>query len=710
MNRRLASLAIGLLGTPAIAAALQPFEYPPAPTVDVVDEYHGVKVPDPYRWLEEYSEQTRQWIEAQNRLTFAYLANIPQREGIRQRLRDLWNYERYTVPFREGGRYFFTRNDGLQNQNVLYVLDALDASPRTLLDPNELSADGTVALTGISPSRDGRWVAYGLAEAGSDWNTWRVRDVTSGTDLPDVLEWVKFSSAAWTADGTGFFYSRFDPPAGDRLKAVNEYHRVYFHRLGTPQHEDRLVYERRDQPRWYLSAATTDDGRYLILYVNPGDKIENGIFYKDLSDPAAPVVELLNAFDARYDFVDNDGPIFFIHSDLGAPRGQVWAIDTRAPARENWRLIVPQQAETLQDVSLVGEQFFCTYLRHAASVVRLFALDGTPLGELALPGLGSVAGLRGKRHDTETFYSFGGFATPPTIYHFDIATGQATVFRAPRVAFDPAEYRTDQVFCPSADGTRVPMFITRRRDVVPTGDVPVLLYGYGGFNISITPAFSPTNLAWMEMGGVLAVASLRGGGEYGEEWHRAGMRLNKPNVFDDFIAAAQWLIDHGWTRPAKLAIHGASNGGLLVGACLNRRPDLFGAALPAVGVMDMLRFHRFTIGWGWVGDYGSSDDPEEFRVLYAYSPYHNIREGVCYPPTLITTADHDDRVYPAHSFKYAARLQAAQSRTPGCTNPVLIRIETRAGHGAGKPTSKRIEEAADQLAFLVHVLGVDSGP
>jgi prolyl oligopeptidase len=716
--RALLAAGFALAALPALAQKAGPLQYPDAPTVNQTDDYHGTKVADPYRWLEEYSDQTNAWIEAENKLTFSYLESIPQRQAIKDRLTQLWNYEKYGLPHREADRYFFSKNDGLQNQAVLYTVDSLDATPRVLIDPNTLSPDGTVALAGTSYTDDGKLCAYGLAEAGSDWNTWKVRDVASGKDLPDEVRWVKFSGASWTKDGKGFFYSRFDaPPEGQALKQVNEFHKIYYHTLGTPQDQDHLVYQRKDQPKWYLGGGVTDDGKYLIVGINPGDRIENGLGYMDLTKPGAPVVELLNKFDAQYSFIDNDGATFWVQSDLDAPRGRVWAIDINHPEREHWKEVIPQTADALQGVSVVGDRFFCSYLHDAKTVVKIHDLSGKPVGEVKFPDIGTASGFGGKRHYTETFYAFSGYTTPVTIYRYDIKSGTSEVYKAPKVPFDPSQYQTTQSFYKSNDGTRIPIFIAHKKGLKMDGSNPTLLYGYGGFNISLTPGFSPVALDWMEMGGVYAVANLRGGGEYGEEWHQAGMRLHKQNVFDDFASAARFLIDSNYTRPDKLAIQGGSNGGLLVGATLNQHPELFGAALPAVGVMDMLRFHTFTIGWGWVGDYGSSDDPEQFKALYAYSPYHNIKSGVCYPPVLVTTADHDDRVYPAHSFKYAAALQAAQSKSPGCTNPVLIRIETRAGHGAGKPTSKRIEEAADQWAFLVKSLKMnptiptaDSGP
>ncbi|HVY71413.1 MAG TPA: prolyl oligopeptidase family serine peptidase [Verrucomicrobiae bacterium] len=682
-------------------------KYPVTAKVSQVDDYHGVKVPDPYRWLEDdNSAETKAWVEAQNRVTFGYLEKIPARAAIKQRLTKLWNYERYGVPFKQGGRYFIVKNDGLQNQSVLYTMATLDGEPRLVIDPNKLSADGTVAMSGSALSEDGKLMAYGLSISGSDWQEWKVRDVDTGQDRPDHLKWVKFSGASWTKDGKGFFYSRYDEPAAtNQLKGVNYFQKLYYHRLGAPQSEDELVYHRDDHKDWGFGGEVTDDGRYLIINISQGTDRKNRVYYRDLQTPAAPVVPLLDDFDADYGFIDNDGPVFWFRTDYQAPRGRVIAIDTRAPERSNWKEIIPEAKETLRGVSAVNQQFIANYLQDAHSRVKIFGLDGRFVRDVQLPGIGSVGGFGGKRDETETFFSFTSFTAPGTIYRYDMKTGQSSVFRAPKVDFDPAQYVTEQVFYTSKDGTRVPMFITFKQGINRNGKNPTLLYGYGGFDISLPPSFSVANLVWMEMGGVYALANLRGGGEYGEEWHQAGMKLRKQNVFDDFIGAAEWLIHNGYTSSKKLAIMGGSNGGLLVGACLTQRPDLFGAALPAVGVMDMLRFHKFTIGWAWTSDYGSADNAEEFKALYAYSPLHNIRPGVRYPATLITTADHDDRVVPAHSFKFAATLQAAQ-RGP---RPVLIRIESKAGHGAGKPTAKLIEEAADKWAFLTEELGMQ-GP
>ena len=679
--------------------------YPPShPDPTVVDIYHGQPVPDPYRWLEDLdSERTRAWIEAQNQLTFDYLQRIPARQRLLERLTQLWNYEKYSQPFKEGGRYFYFKNDGLQNQSVLYTQESLEAEARVLLDPNTLSEDGTVALSGIAISRDGRYLAYGLSRSGSDWQEWKVRDIETGEDLPDHLRWIKFSGASWTPDGQGFFYSRYDePPPGREYESANYFQKLYYHRLGTPQSEDLLVYHRPDQKEWGFAGGVTEDGNYLIISVWRGTDPKNLLFYKDLRDPNLPVVELIREFEANYSFVGNDGSRFWLLTDLNAPRRRLVAIDLDNPGQV--QEVIPEAEETLQGVSLINNQFVAFYLKDAHTQIKTFALDGTYLGEIPLPGLGSASGFGGKRYDTETFYTFTSFTTPPTIYRYDFTTGRSTLFRQPQVDFDPQAYEVQQVFYPSKDGTRIPMFLVHRRGLARTGDHPTLLYGYGGFGISLTPSFSVGLVAWLEMGGVYAQPNLRGGGEYGEAWHQAGTKLNKQKVFDDFIAAAEWLVANGYTNPSKLAISGGSNGGLLVGACLTQRPDLFAAALPAVGVFDMLRFHKFTIGWAWISEYGSPEDPEEFKALYAYSPLHNLKPGTVYPATLITTADHDDRVVPAHSFKFAAALQAAQ----GGSQPILIRIDTKAGHGAGKPTTKLIEETADRWAFLVEVLGIQT--
>ena len=675
--------------------------YPVARKSDQVDDYHGVKVTDPYRWLEDLdSDETRSWVKAENKLSFDFLAAIPARSTLKDRLTKLWNYEKYGVPFKEGNRYFYLRNSGLQNQSVLYTVTSLDAPPQVVLDPNTLSTDGTVAVSGMQVSDDGKLLAYSLSSSGSDWQEWKVRDVQTGKDLSDELKWVKFSGVSWTRDGKGFFYSRYDEPKGDSLKATNYFQKVYFHKLGSVQSEDVLVYERPDQKDWLFGGSVTEDGNYLIVGISQGTDVKSRVYYKDLRAKDAPVIKLLDDFDAAYTFIGNEGPRFWFQTDLESPRGKVIEIDINKPARANWKVIVPESREALQTVTLVDHKFILNYLKDAYTQVKIFDTAGKLVSEVSFPGIGSADGFGGKATDKETFYSFTGFTTPTTIYRYDMVTGKSSIFRQPKVDFRPEDYETRQVFYSSKDGTKVPMFITHKRGLKLDGSNPTYLYGYGGFNISLSPAFSVGNLVWMEMGGVYAQPNLRGGGEYGEDWHQSGMKLKKQNVFDDFIAAAKWLIANKYTSTPKLAIGGGSNGGLLVGAVLTQRPELFGAALPAVGVMDMLRFQKFTIGWAWVSDYGSAENADEFKALYAYSPLHNIKPGTVYPPTMITTADHDDRVWPGHSFKFAATLQQAQVGNA----PILIRIETKAGHGAGKPTSKTIEEIADRWAFLVRTL------
>lgn len=693
-------LALLLVSTTALAQSLT---YPASRKDSVIDDYHGVKVEDPYRWLEDdNSEETKAWVKAQNKVTFDYLQAIPQRETLRARLEKVWNYERMGLPYEYGGRWFFTRNSGLQNQSVLYVTDSLDAEPRVLLDPNTLSADGTTSLTETAPSEDGKRLVYGISKGGSDWQEFHVKDVDTGTDLPDVLEWIKFSGASWAKDGSGFYYSRYpQPKEGAALTEMNKNQRVYFHRLGTPQSEDPLIYERPDHSDWGLSASVTDDGGYLIINVSKGTDPKKLVFYKDLTAPNAPVVELLNDFDAAYEFIDNVGPVFYFHTDLDASNYRVISIDITSPERKNWKEIISESVDKLDNVSSVGGQLFCEYLQNAHSVMKSFDLDGKLRREIKLPGLGTIGGFNGRRRDKETFYLYTSFTSPGAIYRYDVTSGKSTLYREPKVDFDSSAYETTQVFVPGKDSTRVPMFIVHRKGIKLDGSNPCLLYGYGGFNVSLTPGFSISRAVWLEMGGVFAMANLRGGGEYGEDWHQAGTKLNKQNVFNDFIACAEWLQKEGYTSSSKLAIQGGSNGGLLVGACITQRPELFAAALPAVGVMDMLRFHQFTIGWAWKSDYGSSDNPSEFKALHAYSPLHRLAPGIRYPATLVTTGDHDDRVVPAHSFKFAARLQECQTKDGP---PVLIRIQTSAGHGAGTALTKVIEESADQWAFLRHIL------
>lgn len=685
-----------------------PMTYPLTRQSDQVDDYFGTLVPDPYRWLEDTdSAETRAWIDAQNRLTESFLADVPARADIKRRLTELWNYERYGPPSREGHYYVFARNDGLQNQSVIYKTGALDSPPQVLLDPNTFSADGTVALSGMAFSDDGRYLAYSTSVSGSDWMEWHVKDVDSTKDLTDVLKWSKFSGAAWRKDGSGFYYSRYDAPghADGALSEVNKDQKVYFHAIRTPQERDVLVYARPDQPNWLFDTTVTDDGRFLVIYQSEGTEPKNRVFLKDLSRRDSTVEPFLDRFDAEYTVVGNDGETFYVKTDYSAPRGRLVAIDRRRPAQTEWRPLVPEGADAavMSSVTMVHDQFVVVWMVDAHETAKLYGLDGTPTGAIDLPGLGTIGTIEARRRDTEAFYAFTSFTSPTTIYRFDAMTGLSTVFRRPSTPFASENYETRQVFYQSRDGTRIPMFLTYRKDLRRNGLNPTYLYGYGGFNVSQTPAYSPAMAWWLERGGIFAVANLRGGGEYGKLWHDAGRLDLKQNAFDDFVWAAQYLIRENYTSSAKLAIAGGSNGGLLVGACMTQRPDLFAAALPAVGVMDMLRFHRFTIGWAWTSDYGSSETKEGFDTLIKYSPLHNLRSGIRYPATFITTADHDDRVVPGHSFKFAAALQAAQAGPA----PALIRIETKAGHGAGKPTSKAIEERTDMFAFLVRVLKME---
>lgn len=681
----------------------QPLTYPDSAKVRQVDDYFGTTVEDPYRWLEDNdSQETRDWVSRQAEFTTEYLSKLPGRQAIRERITELWNYEKFGVPFLRGDRTFYYYNSGLQNQSVLYVRDSGESEGRILIDPNKLSEDGTVALSGISISDDGQWLAYAISRSGSDWKEWRIRNIATGKDLDDQVKWAKFSGASWDKSGKGFYYSRYDEPAsGSEFDQVNYFQKLYYHTAGTPQSEDILVYERPDNKEWGFSGNVSEDGRYLIISVWQGTDPRNRVFYKDLKHPEKDVVELLNDFDAEYSFQGNDGEVFWFKTDLDAPRGRVIAINIAKPDRSEWKTLIDESDATLASVNVVGGHFVAQYLEDAKSQVSLYKLDGTLRMKLPLPGIGSVSGFGGRQNQERTWYSFTSFNTPGTIYEFNFQDMQSRAYIQPKLKFDPSDYVTRQVFYTSRDGTKVPMFIVHKKDLDTARTHPTYLYGYGGFSISLPPRFSVTNLAWMEMGGIYAQANLRGGGEYGEDWHLAGTKLNKQNVFDDFIAAAEYLIDEKLTDRYKLAIGGGSNGGLLVGACVNQRPDLFRAAIPAVGVMDMLRFQKFTIGWAWTSDYGSSEASEqEFKALYAYSPYHNLKPGTIYPSVLVTTADTDDRVVPAHSFKYAARLQECHAGS----NPVLIRIETKAGHGAGKPTSKIIEEAADKWAFILSEL------
>ncbi|MCP4809657.1 MAG: S9 family peptidase [Proteobacteria bacterium] len=673
--------------------------YPETRTEDVVDDFHGTQVADPYRWLEDVDDtEVHDWIAAQNRLTQGYLGQIEEREAIRARMTELWDYERYSTPSKKGDHYFWSYNNGLQNQSVMYVADGPKDEGRVLLDPNTLSEDGTVALSGTWLSKDGTKMAYGVSDAGSDWKTIRVMDVETGEQLSDELSWVKFSGASWDHTGDGFYYSRYDEPADpDDFEAINYFQKVYYHQLGAEQSADTLVYERPDQKEWGFGASVTHDGRYLLVYNRVGTDNNNRVYYKDLKKNGA-VTDLFVDFDAGYSVIGNDKTVFYVETDKDAPNSKLMKVDIRKPSVQTD--LIPESEDALKGCNLLNEQFVCRYLHNAQTQVKIFELDGTHVRDVELPGIGSAGGWGGEREDSETFYSFTSFTTPGTVYRYDMKTGESELFRAPAVSMDPEAFEVKQTWYESKDGTQVPMFVVHKAGLELDGTNPTYLYGYGGFNISLTPYYSTTNRVWLEMGGVIAIANLRGGGEFGNAWHDAGKLENKQNVFDDFHAAAEYLTAEGYTSQPHLGIAGGSNGGLLVGAAITQRPELYGAALPNVGVLDMLRFNKFTIGWAWESDYGSPEDPEMFPTLYAYSPYHNVKEGTAYPPTMVTTGDHDDRVVPGHSFKFAAALQAAQTGP----NPVLIRINTRAGHGAGKPTAMIIDEHTDRWAFLARNL------
>jgi prolyl oligopeptidase len=671
---------------------------------DAVDNYAGVLIPDPYRWMEDLdSDEVKQWVDSQNQITLDYLQTISAKATISDQLLKIFNYERYGIPSKQADRYFFTRNDGLQNQGVLYTLANLDDEPKVLLDPNTLSDDGTVALAGYSVSDDGKYLAYGLATSGSDWTTWRVRNIETAQDTEDELKWVKFSGASWDHNSLGFYYGRFDEPSPDAImQDTNFYQKLYYHRLGTQQSADTLIFERPDQKEWMFQAEETDDGHYLLISVSRDTSPTNALYYKDLTTPGSGITQWLTKFDASYEYIGNDGTKFYFQSNREAPQGVILALDITKDENQTPKVIIPESKDTITSVSLFGEKLIVQALHDAHTNVKEYSLGGHYVRTLDLPGLGSAGGFGGKRTNTETFYVYTSFTSPPAIYHYDILAASSTIFRAPKVDFDSTDYSTRQIFYKSKDGTSVPMFITCRKDIKLDGSNPAILYGYGGFSASITPFFSPTVAIWLKMGGIYAVANIRGGGEYGETWHLSGTKENKQNVFDDFIAAAEYLIAEKYTSSPKLAINGGSNGGLLVGTCLVQRPDLFGAAVPEVGVLDMLRYNKFTIGWAWVSDYGNPDDPDNFKYLLAYSPLHNLKPGTKYPATLVLTGDHDDRVVPAHSFKFTAALQAAQ----GGDAPTLIRVETKAGHGAGKPLTKIIDQQSEKLAFLTKALGM----
>jgi prolyl oligopeptidase len=701
---------------PALATAAL---YPPTTVTPRVDDFFGTKIADPYRWLENVdSAETAAWVGAQNKVTFDFLATLGQREAIKQRLTELYNYPRHDLPFKEAGRYFYTYNTGLKNQPQLLMKDRLDGEARLLLDPNTLSTDGTVSLTQWDVSPDGKSLGYGVAVAGSDWNEFRVRDIATTKDTTDVIKWVKFSAFEWTKDSKGFFYSRFPEPqkSENQVFSALANQTVYYHRLGTPQGDDIKIFATPDFPQRGWNGSVTDDGRYLLIYGSEGTDRRNRLYYVDLKDPQNPdlggtVVKLIDVIEADYTVLGNKGSVLFVSTDLEAANKKIIAIDLANANRANWRTLVPEAPDVIESSIVAGGKFVINYLHDAHSRLMVFGLDGAPQGEIALPGIGTVAGtnyardqggLSGDIDDSELFFKYTSFIQPATSFRHDLTTGKNAPVEVAKVAFDPALYETKQIFYASKDGTRVPMFITHRKGVKLDGSHPTMLYAYGGFDISLKPAFSPSTIAWLELGGVYAQPNLRGGGEYGREWHLAGTKERKQNVFDDFIAAGDWLVANRYTGHDKLVISGGSNGGLLVGAVANQRPDLARVAFPAVGVMDMLRFHKFTIGWAWASDYGNADDAEGFKYLSAYSPVHNVKAGVQYPAVMVTTADHDDRVHPGHSFKYAAAMQAAN---PNPKFPAYIRIDVKAGHGQGKPIAKQIEEIADKLAFALHFTG-----
>lgn len=678
-------------------------KYPVTRKVDTVTNYFGMMVPDPYRWLEDdNSEETKAWVEEQNKVTAAYFTRIKFRDKVKERLSEMWNYPRISSPSKEGDYYYFFKNDGLQNQSIMYRQKGLDGTPEVFIDPNKLSSDGTAALGGTVFSKTSKYVAYLLAQSGSDWQEIYIMDVATKQVLNDKIKFVKFSGASWKGD-EGFYYSRYpEPDEKSKLSKQNQFHQVWYHKMGTPQSEDVLIFKDDAHPLRNVGAGLTEDGRFLILSSSEGTS-GNEVWVKDLKTNQKEFSVLIPGFKTEPDIIDNLGDKLLLRTNDGAPNYKIVLVDPKNPASKNWKMIVPEAKEVLQSVGTAGGYLFCSYLKDASTKVYQYTYDGKLVREIKLPGIGSAGGFSGKKEDKEFFYTFSSYNTPATIYRYNIATGVSTLFRKTETKFKNEEYETRQVFFTSKDGTKVPMFLTYKKGMKLNGNNPVLLYGYGGFNVAQTPGFSISNAFWMEQGGIYAVVNLRGGSEYGEAWHKAGMLDKKQNVFDDFIGAAEYLIANNYTNKGKIAIRGGSNGGLLVGACMTQRPDLFRVALPAVGVMDMLRYHLFTIGWAWAVEYGRSDSAEQFKYLIKYSPLHNFKDGTSYPATLVTTADHDDRVVPAHSFKFAARLQEAHSGT----SPVLIRIETKAGHGAGKPTSKQIEEAADVWSFVLYNMGLE---
>ena len=688
--------------------------YPQTKRQDVVDNYHGTDVADPYRWLEDdvrENPEVAQWVKDQNAVTNQYLHSMPERKQIEKRMTQLWDYAKVGMPTKKGDRYFLRMNTGLQNQSPVYMTNSLDSEPTLVMDPNTWSEDGTVALADINYSPSGKYIAYGIQESGSDWRTGKIMEVDTGNVLDDEILGTKYGfGAVWLEDESGFYYNRFPiPEKGADFQSLNHYSKVYFHKLGTPQSEDKVIFENKNQPEWSFYPTLTDDGKYLLISTGKGTDDNNRLDYFDLSKPGSEPISLIDNFDSAWSLVHSDGSKLYFATTNQAPLRRVVMIDLdsfneESPAEENWVEIIPEQELSLDGISVVGGKFIAQYLKDALTEVRLFALNGKAQGNVAMPGIGSAGGFGGKAEDTETFYSFSSYVRPTTIYRYNVETGESTLWKQPKLAFNPDDYESRQVFYTSKDGTKVPMIISHRKGIELNGDNPTLIYGYGGFNISLKPRFSVANLTWMEMGGIYAVCNLRGGGEYGEKWHKAGTKLNKQNVFDDFIAGAEYLIKEGYTKPEHLASYGRSNGGLLIGATINQRPDLYAAALPTVGVMDMLRFNQFTAGRYWVDDYGSSANPDEFEVLYGYSPYHNTGDKA-YPAIMVNTADTDDRVVPGHSFKYIAAVQHDYKGD----KPVLIRIESKAGHGSGKPTHKIIEEYADMWAFIARHTGLQLG-
>jgi prolyl oligopeptidase len=715
MNRiRVCAIAaIACLVGPVAGAQQQGhINYPPSKATAQTDDYFGRRVADPYRWMEDLNAPAvAEWVRAENALTSRYLATLPMRERFRTRISELWNYPKVGLPFREAGRLFYTKNSGLQQQSPYYMRTTLDAPEQLVIDPNVLSPDGSVALSLFVPSPDGRFLAYGLSQGGSDWLTAYVRTLTGDRQLSDTIKWIKFSSVNWTKDGNGFFYSRFPTPEpGKELQSAVRDQKLYYHKLGTAQSTDRLIYERKDHPEWFIFGSMSDDGRFVYINVVNGTDPHNRLYVLDVGDPmhpnvAAPVETLFDGADAAHTPIGNVGTTIYLSTDNGAPRYRIVAFDVAKPEQRNWRVVVPEARSVIDQTAMFKDRLAVNYLEDVKANVRLFSLDGKPAGTVPLPGIGSLTGMSARTDSPELFYRFTSPLYPSTAFRYDAATAKSTAISPPHLrAFDPAAYETRQLFATSKDGTKVPVFVTMKRGLALDGSHPTMLYGYGGFDVSLTPSFSPDVLAWIEHGGIYATANMRGGAEYGEEWHRAGMFEKKQNVFDDFIAAAEYLVAQKYTSPAHLGIDGASNGGLLVGAVEEQRPDLFAVALPAVGVMDMLRYDKFTGGRAWSAEYGTSSDSTAFKYLIKYSPLHNVKAGTCYPATLLSTADHDDRVVPSHTFKFTAALQTAQS----CNKPILVRVETQGSHGY-LPTDKRIAELADQWAFAAAAMGMKAG-